>query len=103
MKCVSKLSFRTEVLEKIKPIRLVEHIDGIICSESNDTQIQYKSYETEDYNSLALVTKNEYEGYSHLHFFYLDKVDQAFNQYLYFSMPVSNLKVLFKQTKSWLL
>lgn len=90
------------IFNKINVPTLIQHMKTILSSEPEDTHIQYKFYTSADYMAIAITLKNKNEGYSQLHYFYMDSVDKKSDEYLYFTMSLSNLKCLMEHTRELL-
>ncbi|WCF08261.1 hypothetical protein NDS46_29090 [Paenibacillus thiaminolyticus] len=90
------------VFKNIQSPALIKHIKAVLSSEPEETHVKYKLYSSSYYTAIVLALKNKNEGYTHLHYFYMDVVDQNYDEYLYYSMPLSNFEHFVEHVKDFL-
>lgn len=77
--------------------RLLEHVQHIITTESDNTRIHYTVDQHPDECALTLVMSNNEENFQHIHYFFMDEVDQQNGEYLHVSFPASHYQRLLQQ------
>lgn len=71
----------------VLPAKLSEFIENIVGMEPPTSEIIQLNRHTKDDMLVYLLLKNQHEGYSDLHIFFMDQVDQLTEEVLHYNMP----------------